>query len=68
MNPPESETVPGATELKQCCANLYESDIAKLLLGDSFHPGGLKLTERLARLLQLGPQSRVLDVHIRPWY
>jgi arsenite methyltransferase len=49
-------------EVKQCCANLYESDFAKLLLGDSFHPGGLNLTERLGQLLQLGPRSRVLDV------
>lgn len=51
-----------STELKQCCANLYESDAAKLLLGDSFHPGGVKLTERLGSILQLGPDSRVLDV------
>ena len=27
-------------EIKACCTNLYESDWAKLLLGDSFHPGG----------------------------
>src|SRR6516164_4436153 len=51
-----------ATAVKQCCANLYESDLAKVLLGDSFHPGGLKLTERLGQLLQLGEHSRVLDV------
>lgn len=51
-----------SAEVKQCCANLYESDFAKLLLGDSFHPGGLKLTERLGQLLQLGSGSRVLDV------
>jgi ubiquinone/menaquinone biosynthesis C-methylase UbiE len=50
------------SEVKQCCARLYESDMAKLLLGESFHPGGLKLTERLGHLLQLTPQSRVLDV------
>lgn len=50
------------TEVKQCCADLYESDFARLLLGDSFHPGGLRLTDRLGDLLQLGPQSRVLDV------
>ncbi len=49
-------------ELKQCCARLYESDVAKLLLGNSFHPGGLKLTERLGQLLRLTPESRVLDV------
>jgi arsenite methyltransferase len=30
--------------VKQCCAALYESDAAKLLLGASFHPGGTKLT------------------------
>jgi arsenite methyltransferase len=48
--------------LKQCCARLYESDFAKLLLGDSFHPGGTKLTERLGTLLELTPQSRVLDI------
>lgn len=48
--------------VKQCCARLYESDFAKMLLGDSFHPGGLKLTERLGTLLGLNPQSRVLDI------
>jgi arsenite methyltransferase len=51
-----------ATTVKQCCANLYESDLAKLLLGDSFHPGGEKLTERLGELLRLGEHSYVLDV------
>jgi ubiquinone/menaquinone biosynthesis C-methylase UbiE len=48
--------------VKQCCARLYESDFAKMLLGDSFHPGGLKLTERLGTLLGLSSQSRVLDI------
>src|SRR5713226_1553317 len=48
--------------VKQCCAQLYESDFAKLLLGDSFHPGGVKLTERLGTLLGLTPDSRVLDI------
>ena len=51
-----SETV------KQCCARLYESDFARLLLGESFHPGGTRLTERLGELLGLGAQSRVLDI------
>lgn len=51
-----------SAEVKRCCANLYENDFAKLLLGDSFHPGGLKLTERLGRLLQLDSNTRVLDV------
>jgi arsenite methyltransferase len=48
--------------VKHCCAQLYESDLAKVLLGESFHPGGLKLTEHLGSLLQLTPRSRVLDV------
>ena len=48
--------------LKQCCARLYESDFARLLLGDSFHPGGTRLTERLGELLGLDAQSRVLDI------
>ncbi len=48
--------------VKTCCAALYESDWARVLLGDSFHPGGLRLTERLGELLRLGPGCRVLDV------
>jgi ubiquinone/menaquinone biosynthesis C-methylase UbiE len=48
--------------VKVCCARLYESDFAKMLLGDSFHPGGMKLTERLGTLLGLTSQSRVLDI------
>ncbi|MGH3277059.1 MAG: class I SAM-dependent methyltransferase, partial [Streptosporangiaceae bacterium] len=51
-----------AAALKQCCALLYESEAAKWLLGDSFHPGGLALTERLGDRLRLGPGDRVLDV------
>jgi arsenite methyltransferase len=52
----------GNEALKQCCAKLYESGLARVLLGDSFHPGGLKLTERLGSLLHLVPESHVLDV------
>jgi ubiquinone/menaquinone biosynthesis C-methylase UbiE len=48
--------------IKQCCARLYESDFAKMLLGESFHPGGVKLTEHLGMLLALRTQSRVLDI------
>jgi len=50
-----------AKDLKQCCAQLYESDLARILLGDSFHPGGLRLTERLGELLRLTSESRVFD-------
>lgn len=49
-------------DIKRCCAAAYDSDIAKLLLGTSFHPGGVKLTERLGQLLDLKPGTRVLDV------
>jgi len=50
-----------ADEIKQCCARLYESEIVSRLLGESFHPGGASLTERLGQLLALTPQSRVVD-------
>jgi ubiquinone/menaquinone biosynthesis C-methylase UbiE len=50
------------TDIKACCAAFYESDWARLLLGDSFHPGGLALTGRLGQLLDLQPSRRVLDV------
>jgi ubiquinone/menaquinone biosynthesis C-methylase UbiE len=49
-------------DLKSCCAAVYQSDWARLLLGESFHPGGMALTERLGSLLALGPGKRVLDV------
>ena len=51
-----------SSEVKSCCAALYASDWARLLLGETFHPGGLALTERLGELLHLGPADRVLDV------
>jgi ubiquinone/menaquinone biosynthesis C-methylase UbiE len=53
---------PENEQVKQCCARLYESDLTRFLLGDSFHPGGLQLTGQLGRMLGLGPASRVLDV------
>ncbi len=55
-NPQSSDLV------KTCCAALYESDWARLLLGDSFHPGGVPLTLRLGEALGLDPEARVLDV------
>lgn len=48
--------------IKSCCVALYESDWATLLLGDSYHPGRLQLTERLGNMLALQPGQRVLDV------
>jgi SAM-dependent methyltransferase len=49
-------------EIKQCCAAAYSSDWASLLLGDSFHPGGMQLTDRLGELLDLRTGVTVLDV------
>ena len=49
-------------EAKSCCADLYASDWVRLLLGDSFHPGGIVLSERLGTLLGLEPGFQVLDV------
>jgi arsenite methyltransferase len=53
---------PPVPTVKQCCANVYGSAAAKYLLGDSFHPGGLRLTEELAGLLALNSDSLILDV------
>ncbi|GAC1649975.1 MAG: hypothetical protein NVS9B15_09370 [Acidobacteriaceae bacterium] len=50
------------TQVKQCCANVYGSEAARFLLGDSFHPGGAELTQELASRLGLTAQSVVLDV------
>jgi len=49
-------------DVKTCCATFYESDFARMLLGNSFHPGGLRLTERLGGKLGLRPGMSVLDV------
>jgi arsenite methyltransferase len=49
-------------QVKQCCANLYTSDLAQYLLGDSFHPGGFETTRRLGNMVSLNSSSRVLDV------
>jgi arsenite methyltransferase len=51
-----------AVEVKACCAAVYQSEAARFLLGDSFHPGGIRLTEHLGTLLHLGPEQRVLDI------
>jgi ubiquinone/menaquinone biosynthesis C-methylase UbiE len=58
----EALSAGGNERIKQCCSDLYQSDFARLLLGESFHPGGLRLTERLGVLLGLNPESRPLDV------
>ena len=49
-------------DLAACCVDVYSHPIARWLFGDSFHPGGLALTQRVARLAGVGPGSRVLDL------
>ncbi|MEU2610959.1 methyltransferase domain-containing protein [Micromonospora sp. NPDC007271] len=53
---------PAAAKAKACCAATYGSDAVALLLGDSYHPGGLALTRRLADRLDLRAGEIVLDV------
>lgn len=50
------------SDVKQCCAMAYGSDAARFLLGDSFHSGGVDLTIELAAMLNLTPDSILLDV------
>ena len=54
--PPPPEVV------KTCCANFYASDWVRMLLGESLHPGGLALTDRLASVIGLRHGQRLLDV------
>ena len=45
-------------ELKACCAKLYESDAVLWLLDGELHPGGKRLTLRLAELAGIAPGQR----------
>jgi len=53
-------------DIKACCARSYQSDVVALILGESYHPGGLELTRRLAGALGLRAGQRVLDVASGP--
>ncbi|MEE8045297.1 MAG: class I SAM-dependent methyltransferase [Dehalococcoidia bacterium] len=44
-----------------CCSIIYSHPLATWLIGESFHPGGLALTDELASLTDLGPGMRLLD-------
>jgi ubiquinone/menaquinone biosynthesis C-methylase UbiE len=54
------------TEIKACCAASYGQDAVSLVLGESYHPGGLALTRRLATALGLRVGQRVVDVASGP--
>ena len=59
--------VPAAEDdVKACCARSYQSDVVALILGESYHPGGLELTRRLARSLDLRSGQKVLVVASGP--
>ncbi len=47
---------------KGCCAALYQSEPVRLLLGETLHPGGLALTHRLAKLVNIQRGDLVLDL------
>jgi SAM-dependent methyltransferase len=53
---------PDPAAVKACCAAAYGMDLAELLLGASYHPGGAELTRRVADALSLRERQRVLDV------
>ena len=55
-------TLPDAALVKSCCATAYASDWATFLLGDSMHPGGDALTERIGDLIGLAADDHVIDV------
>lgn len=57
---------PSPGEVKACCGAAYSGDVAAFLLGESYHPGGLALTRRLADSLGLRAGQRVLDVASGP--
>ena len=48
--------------VKACCAAGYSSDLVSLLLGDSYHPGGLTLTRHLFDRVGLTAGRRLVDV------
>jgi ubiquinone/menaquinone biosynthesis C-methylase UbiE len=49
-------------EIKFCCASAYGTAAARFLLGDSFHPGGVRMTSRLVQSLGVGGGDTVVDV------
>lgn len=53
---------PNEAIAKACCADLYQSDLAKMILGDTLHPGGLGLTNRLGRLMGIKRGTWLVDL------
>ena len=59
-------TTVDASTVKACCASLYQHQLTRWLLGDTLHPGGTELTDRLSALLGLSRGEVVLDVAAGP--
>jgi len=57
-----AESTFSTSELASCCTISYSHPLVRWLLGESFHPGGLSLTERLASLMGVDAESTLLDV------
>ncbi len=55
-------TTEASDQVVACCSTLYGHPIAELLVGESFHPGGLEGTRQLLRESALGPGARLLDI------
>jgi SAM-dependent methyltransferase len=53
-------------QIKSCCAAAYGQDAVALVLGESYHPGGLALTRRLADSLGLRTGQRAADIAAGP--
>jgi ubiquinone/menaquinone biosynthesis C-methylase UbiE len=52
--------------IASCCASAYQRDAVALILGETYHPGGMDLTRRLATVLALKGGERVLDLASGP--
>ena len=55
-----AQDLPNSLDGKSCCAILYQLEPVRLLLGDTFHPGGLALTHQIGKLVDIKPDDLVL--------
>lgn len=47
---------------KRCCTDFYQTDLVRLLFGDSMHPGGLQLTKELGEKIMIKKENKILDL------
>ena len=57
-----SESPANDTDYKVCCAGFYEIAAVRFLLGDSWRPGGVGLTQEIAAAAGIEANARVLDI------